>query len=396
MNILLVRSTGFPPDLRIEKEARSLLKAGHKVHLLCSGKRGEPREDSWGKMYIHRLVDNNFLLTMIINLLYYVFRINFRFTFHTRKLIKKYQIEAVCIYNTPYVPSVWLATKRPKIPLILVVLEYWPASLNSIRLGFWDRIKEPIFMAKFIDNLGSRLVDFVVVMAEELKELVIQYGVPSSKIEVVTNAWELETEISIDKKLEKKYEDRFVVSYIGLVNAPHRGVDVAIRAMTYIVKRVPEALLLIVGYGNLLEEMKRLAKDLKVDSQVVFTGKVAFQQVPTYISLSQACLVPVRIDKHTDTTLMHKFFQYMALGKPVVSTRTRTMARVIEETQCGYIVPSEDPVALSDAVIDLYKNKEKALEMGRNGARWVKEKYNWESEFIKLNKIYLSLRRSDS
>jgi len=372
MNILLVRSTGFPPDLRIEKEARSLLKARHKVHLLCSGQRGEPPEDSWGKMYVHRLVDKNFLLTKIINLLYYVFRINFRFAFHARKLIKKYKIEAVCIYNTPYVPSIWLATRQLKTPLILVVLEYWPASLKSIRKGIWSQIKEPIFVAKFIDPLGSRLVDYVIVMAEELKELVMQYGVPSSRIEVVTNAWELDTEISIDKKLAKKYENRFVVSYIGLVNAPHRGVDIAIRAMTNIIERVPEALLLIVGYGRILEEIKRLAKDLKVDSHVVFTGKVPFQKVPTYISVSQACLVPVRVDKHTDTTLMHKLFQYMALGKPVVSTRTRPMTRVIKETQCGYIVPSEDPVALSEAVIDLYKNKEKALEMGRNGARWVK------------------------
>ena len=84
----------------------------------------------------------------------------------------------------------------------------------------------------------------------------------------------------------------------------------------------------------------------------------------------------------------------MALGKPVVASRARAIARIISQTKCGYVVPPEDPTTLSKTVISLYKNKADAAEMVRNVARWVADKYNWEAEFLKLNKIYLSFRRN--
>ena len=394
MNILLVRTTGFPPDLRIEKEAESLLEAGHDVYLLCSGSRNETSRDVWREMRIYRILDHNYFSTKLFNILSYILRLDIRFLFKVRKLIKHHDIDIVCVYNTPIFPSTWLATWKLKTPIILVMLEYYPALLNSLRKGFLSRIKNPSFVCRFVDKLSTKYADYVIVMADELKERILKNGIRSQKIEIISNYYQRGKEIHIDPRLLKKYENRFVLSYIGLVNASHRGVDVPILAMPHIIKNIPEALLLIVGSGRALPEMRELACELKLQDYVEFTDWVPFQLVPTYISASNVGLIPYRIDDHTDTTLPHKLFQYMALGKPIVASRARAIARIISETKCGYVVPPEDPATLSKTVISLYKNKAGATEMGRNGARWVAEKYNWESEFLRLNKIYLSFRRN--
>lgn len=392
MNILLVRTTGFPPDLRIEKEAQSLLQAGHSVHLLCAGKKDELSEDFWREMRIHRVIDDNKLPSKLINLIYYLFRINLRFALQTRKLLKNHNIDIVCIYNTPFFPTIWLATRFSKIPLILEILEFYPASLRYLRQGLLARLKNPLFISKFIDKLSTRKANSVIVMAAECGELLFRYGVSFEKLHVITNAWQLDNKVIIDKRLKRQYEGKYVISYVGLVNASHRGVDIAIRALPYIRKSIPEALLLIVGDGKLLQSMKELVTELKLEHYVAFTGWVPFDYVPTYISLSRVGLLPLRINDHTDTTLPHKLFQYMAFGKPVVASTARAMARIINQTNTGYLVPPEDPVAIAEAIIDLYKNPEKTNQMGNNGIKCVKELYNWESEFIKLNNLYLSLQ----
>ena len=394
MNILLVRTTGFPPDLRIEKEAKSLIAAGHSVYLLCSGHRDEHSLDQWDKMRVHRLKNPGFFPNKIFNLLYYILRLNFRFALKARQIIKRHHIEAVCVYNTPVFPSIWLAARGLKTPIVLVMLEYYPALLDTLRQNFFDHIKHPKFSTSLVDSISTRLADCVIVMAEESKQLILRNGVPAAKVEVVTNSWELNNRISVDKKLESQYTNNFILSYVGLVNASHRGVDIAVRAMVFIAKRIPEAILVIVGSGRALEEMKKLVQELKIESHVVFTGWVDFERVLSYIKLSHLGLIPYRIDAHTDTTLPHKLFQYMACGKPVVASRARAMARIINQTHCGYVVPPEDPLALSRAVVSLYENPDKALEMGRNGVQWVKNRYNWESESRKLNRIYLSLKNN--
>jgi glycosyltransferase involved in cell wall biosynthesis len=394
MNILLIRTTPFPPDLRIEKEAKSLIAAGHTVYLLCSGHRDEHSLDRWDKMQIYRVKDYSFFFTKLFNILYYFFRLNFRFAFKARQIVRRHHIEVVWVYNTPIVPSIWLATRGLHTAIVLVMLEYYPALLDTLRQKFLDHIKHPKIMVKLVDRTSTRLASAVIVMAEELRQLIVKKGVPQTKVEVIANHWELKNKILTDKRLEQRYANKFVLSYVGLVNASHRGVDIAVKAMPYIVEKIPDALLLIVGSGNAVEAMRKLVRELEIEPHVVFTGWVDFDRVPAYISVSHLGLIPYRIDHHTDTTLPHKLFQYMALGKPVVASHARAITRIINQTHCGYVVPPEDPLALSRAAVRLYENPDETLEMGRNGIRWVKKRYNWESESVKLNRIISSLKNN--
>ena len=78
----------------------------------------------------------------------------------------------------------------------------------------------------------------------------------------------------------------------------------------------------------------------------------------------------------------------MAMRKPVIVTDCKPLKRIVEECDCGIVVPSGDYNEMAEAVIRLYKDKEYARKLGENGRRAVEEKYNWENEAKKLCKFY--------
>lgn len=54
MKIGMLLDKTFPPDIRVEKEARALIKAGHQIHLLAIQKRGQPLEETVENLQVHR------------------------------------------------------------------------------------------------------------------------------------------------------------------------------------------------------------------------------------------------------------------------------------------------------------------------------------------------------
>ena len=253
----------------------------------------------------------------------------------------------------------------------------------------------PVWRWKRLERMVLQRVDRIITVVDEAKEhYVNDCGIPPKKITVVMNAEDLEEfgNLEIDESLVAKYKNDFVISYIGGFG-PHRGIDTAIKSMPKVLEEIPDARLLLVGKGSgeFDKEMRELCKDLKVENNVVFTDWVDFRLVPSFIALSDVCLVPHHASGHTNTTIPHKLFQYMVMKKSIIVTDCRPLKRIVEECNCGLVIPSGDYIGMANAVIRLYEDKEYARKLGENGRRAVEEKYNWENEAKKLCELYSRL-----
>ena len=160
--------------------------------------------------------------------------------------------------------------------------------------------------------------------------------------------------------------------------------------MPKILEKISNAKLLLVGNGSkeYKKELNQLCKNLQIEEAVDFTGHVDFIHVPSYIALSDVCLVPHHKSGHTNTTIPHKIFQYMAMRKPVIVTDCKPLKRVVEDYKCGIVVPSGDFNKMADATIELYNRKSYAKKLGLNGRKAVEEKFNWKNEAKKLLRIF--------
>ncbi|XLX42200.1 glycosyltransferase family 4 protein [Ectopseudomonas mendocina] len=86
-----------------------------------------------------------------------------------------------------------------------------------------------------------------------------------------------------------------------------------------------------------------------------------------------------------------KMFEYMAAGVPVIASNFPLWRDIVEGHQCGVCVDPFDPQAIAQAIDYFLQHPQHAEEMGRNGQRAVREKYNWNIEEAKLLRFYQEL-----
>jgi glycosyltransferase involved in cell wall biosynthesis len=78
----------------------------------------------------------------------------------------------------------------------------------------------------------------------------------------------------------------------------------------------------------------------------------------------------------------------MASGLPVIGSNFPLWKEIIEKNKCGICVDPESPVEIAHAIKYLEDHPDVAKEMGANGKRIVRQKYNWAAEEIKLINFY--------
>lgn len=403
MNICMILNEYFPPDIRIEKEVRSLIEAGHNIYLLSLGKIGAPYIENVDGINVIRILPPRDFINKVTRLFW--FNLFFENIFWERNLeyiIKQYKINIIHIHDLPLVKTSVIIAKKLNIPIIADLHENFPEAIRTwrkIKMPLKNRLFNlvlPVWRWKIYEKNILNNVDKIITVVNESKEHYINdCKIPSENITVVMNVEDLEEfyNLKIDENLIIKYKNNFIISYIGNFG-PHRGIDIAISAMHEVLEDIPNAKLLLVGKGpkEYKKRLDKLCKELKIRNNVEFTDWVDFSLVPSYIALSNICLVPHNASGHTNTTVPHKLFQYMVMKKPVIVTDCKPLKRIVEECNCGMIFPSGDYSEMAKIVVKLFKNSELAKKFGENGRKAVEEKYNWGNEEKKLCKLYEKLK----
>lgn len=400
MNICMVlMDRYFPPDIRVEKEARALLSAGHKIILLSLGREGASLvEDVHGIQVIRILLPKNILSRLSRFIPFSLFFVDSFWKTIFEDIVKHYKIDMFHVHDLPIVKTAQIVAKKYGISIIADLHENYPEALKATKSysSLYTKIFEFLLSPSRFSRMAKSIlpqIDHIIAVIDEGKEFYSrEYDIPKNKISVIMNTEDLQyyDAISIQNNLLVKWQNNFVVSYIGGFG-PHRGIDTAIKATPAIIESIPHAKLILVGgkgSSSFEQSMQDLCKQLGVEEDVEFTGWVDFQQVPTYVTVSSVCLIPHLASGHTNSTIPHKLFQYMAMKKPIVTTDCIPLKRIVEETRCGVVVPSGDARAMAEAVIRIYHNPNLAYQYGENGRIAVDTKYNWKNESEKLIRLY--------
>jgi glycosyltransferase involved in cell wall biosynthesis len=153
--------------------------------------------------------------------------------------------------------------------------------------------------------------------------------------------------------------------------APDKGFDVLLRAFARIAERFREWQLLIIGDGSLRGELQRLAHELALDDQVLFTGAVTdpsalLQSAQLYVMASRCEGFPNALG------------EAMSCGLPAIATDCPGGVReLLRDGVDGCLVPPDDAATLADALADLMADPEKRTRLGRR-AEEVVERFGCE------------------
>ena len=160
-----------------------------------------------------------------------------------------------------------------------------------------------------------------------------------------------------------------VVNVAALV--PHKGQRHLIDSVPAMLRRVPDARLLIVGEGPLHAELEQRIKHLHVDKHVLLTG---FRADVLAIIKGADLFVMSSETEGLGTSLLDA----MAAGKACVGTRAGGIPEVIGDGETGVLVPPRDPSALADAMARLLEDAALRKRMGEAGLSRVRAQFSVE------------------
>jgi glycosyltransferase involved in cell wall biosynthesis len=147
---------------------------------------------------------------------------------------------------------------------------------------------------------------------------------------------------------------------------------------------------MIAGEGPLLTGLQRLARELKIDNRVQFTGFISQEQLRELLYRSHIFLHPSETGSDGNQEgVPNSMLEAMASGLPVFATRHGGIPEVIENGVSGVLVAERDAEGLSRALLDVVQDRQWLSQLARNGADAVAQKFELRAQIRKLEEIYL-------
>jgi len=401
MKIGMILRKTFPPDIRVEKEIRTLIANKYEVSLLCYKKQDQPKDKIIDGLKIQRIeVPWKKLVTLGSKwnaLKFHLFFENGYWTKEISKFAKNYSLDVLHVHDLPLLGTTISVGEKLGIPVIADLHENYPAVmeiLNKDKKSFWERFcTNPKRWSVYERKALFKTSKIIVVVKEAKERLLQQYKIPEEKITTLMNVVDTKyfSGIKIIPEILNRYKEHFLVLYIGGGGA-HRGLETTIYSFTYLRDVIPNIKLLLIGLtGSERNRLLQIREQLQIQNNIDIIGWEGFERVPSYIKASDICLVPHKKNYHTDTTIPHKLFQYMFNKKPVVVSDCNPLKRIVEETSCGLVFKSGDPKDLAFKIIELHKDKKRRITSSQKGYDSVINNYNWNLESKKLVALYKSL-----
>ncbi|MER7956402.1 glycosyltransferase family 4 protein [Streptomyces sp. NPDC096030] len=173
--------------------------------------------------------------------------------------------------------------------------------------------------------------------------------------------------------------DRPVVVCVSRL-VPRKGQDTLIRALPRILRRVPDAVLLIVGGGPYEKDLRRLAATTGVADSVRFTGAVPWEELPAHYGAGDVFAMPCRTRRGgLDVEgLGIVYLEASATGLPVVAGDSGGAPDAVLDGETGWVVRGDAPEESADRIATLLLDPELRARMGARGRDWVEERWRWD------------------
>lgn len=240
---------------------------------------------------------------------------------------------------------------------------------------------------KVLERYFIRHADRVITVNELIAaELSRRYGVPPPS--VLLNCPPLADQVRISSKESLRSllglpGDTPIALYIGGYT-PGRGLHNLILSAHHLNKGI----IVLMGYGALEEELRKLVGDNGLSDKVAFAEPVPPDELIGYISTANVGIVIFEAaDLNNYYASPNKFFEYMNAGLPVICSDFPFMKALVESRQLGKTCNPEDPQDIALAINWVLADEKRYAEI-KNNVQEAAKVFNWENEAGKLVATY--------
>jgi len=191
-------------------------------------------------------------------------------------------------------------------------------------------VPEKVFQAfaKFIERQNMKFADNVISINEGLREYTIQMGAIEEKTEVIRAGVDLERFASNGREeVREKYgilDDDIVLFFMGWLYDFSGLKEVAQELARCDDNHIK---LLVVGKGDLWDVLREIRKNCSLEKKLIMVDWIPYEDVPKYLAASDICILPAHKNDIMKNIVPIKIYEYMAAGKPVISTKLNGIVR---------------------------------------------------------------------
>ncbi|MHC1707967.1 MAG: glycosyltransferase [Bacteroidales bacterium] len=353
-------------DQRVDKVARSLMSLNFEVLLI-----GRQKADS-KKLQMRSYETHRFLLLFEKGPFFYA-EFNLRLFFFL--LGQKASVFVANDLDT--LLSVYLASIFRKKPIVYDSHEYFTEvpeiQGRPIVKKIWTLIEKSIFpKLQDIFTVNQSIAD--IYSAKYSKEIKVLRNVPERR----------HLPPSLPRSDLGLPEEKYIILLQGAGINVDRGAEEAISAMNFI----DDAVLLIIGGGDVMPDLKKQAEIQGLEKKVIFLPRQPWERLMQY---TQASDIGLTLDKDTNLnyrySLPNKLFDYIQAGIPVLASPLPEIKKIVETYHIGVLISNHQPRHIAEKITVMLSEKNHQ-EKWRENLKLASENLCWEKEESILADVY--------
>lgn len=363
MRIVHITSAHPAQDVRIfYKEAISLQKAGHEVHIVAPS----AQHATFLGIHFHAIPNFSSVPLTRWKRLYLIYK------------IAKQVPADIFHFHDPEFILLALLLKLIGKPIIYDVHEDTPVESRSFNKNKPIRAWFKSWRWRFLEGIAKLFFNGFVCATPTIAR-----NFPTSKSVVVCNYVSLQ---EFESKAEVRIPERENnIIYAGGIMKT-RGIQEMLEAMDNLPDNLNPLLKLMGTFHPpyLQNEMEQLSGWRRVS----YLGWLDRSHAIQKLNEAKIGLVLLHPEENFKKALPIKLFEYMAAGLPVIASDFPLWREIVSTAKCGILVDPLNVSEISDAISYLLTQPKIAEEMGRAGNDAVKKYYNWETQAHQLIQFY--------
>lgn len=218
-------------------------------------------------------------------------------------------------------------------------------------------------------------------------EVLGQFHLPVEKVDTIPNAVDVEGfQVDVDASEVKRSlglrGSEHLVLFVGRLTS-QKGVEHLIDAFPVVLHSHPDARLVIIGDGYMLEELRSRAESRGVGSATLFTRFVSDEDLVPLLKSADVQVVPSIYEPFGIAAL-----EGMAAGTPVVASSVGGLREVIQHGKTGVWVNPRDPSSIAWGIKSILSDRQYASRLVRNAKRQIEHRFNWDAVAAETERCY--------
>jgi glycosyltransferase involved in cell wall biosynthesis len=377
--VCIVRHNYYPQEAHVRRNAEALLSHGYEVDIICLKQKNQLCREIVHGINVYRLPVEH----LRRGISRYLFEYSVFFLFASWKLFRLHLIRRYKVIEVDNLPDFLVFTSLiPKLLGAKVVL-YFFELMPEVFADQFNISSDHVMvrLLRWLEKLSANWADHILAANGICqREILESRGISAMKMSVVLN-------VPYDRIILQQFSpsndngDFRLITHTSLLK--RYGVQTLIKAVPLLKKEIPQLEVKVLGEGEYRPQLEELSQSLGVTDCVHFTGFVSVEEMISCIANAHVGIVSLFPQRQPQ--MPNKLFEYLAMGKPVVTTSLPAIKPYFDENSVMYYQP-DDEHDLARCILELYRNPEKRAALAAAGSA-VYQKYRWsvmKNEYLKI------------